>query len=72
MLSLSAVETEQKLTVLAPADILRLLDVGDTFAARQRAPPNIVHLFNRSVQAVLLVFLDDALTEPQSLDVEVV
>ena len=72
VLSLSAVETEQKFTVLAPADILCLLDVGDTFAARQRAPPNIVHLFNRSVQAVLLVFLDDALTEPQSLDVEVV
>jgi len=72
VLSLSAVETEQKLTVLTPAHILRLLDVGDTFAARQRAPTNVIHLFNRCVQAVLLVFLDDALTEPQSLDVEVV
>ena len=72
VLSLSAVETEQKLTVLTPADILRLLDIGDTFATRQWAPTNVIHLFNRSVQAVLLVFLNDALTEPQSLDVEVV
>jgi hypothetical protein len=72
VLSLSAVETEQKLTVLTPAYIFRLLDIGDTFASRQRAPTNVIHLFNRSVQAVLLVFLDDALTEPQCLDVEVV
>ena len=72
MCAVFAVETKQKLTVLAPTGVFRLFKVGETLAAWHGTPADVFHLRDSELETELLVLLHQLVAQPHTLDIVVV